>query len=82
MRKEQAECLRTLRTVGYKWNIETPVGHNLELHLIIDIQGRQHIQFVAELDSYGNVEFGLYDESRVIRSNNHTFDADGEVIGN
>ena len=80
MRKEQTECLRTLRTVGYKWNTETPVGHNLELHLIIDVNGRQHIMFVAELDSYGNVEFGLYDESRTVKMNRHSFNADGEKI--
>ena len=82
MRKEQAECLRTLKCLGYKWNTEVLVGHNLELHMIVDIQGRQHIWFVAELDSYGNVEFGLYDESRIVRTNNCTFNADDEVIGN
>lgn len=82
MRKEQAESLRTLKCLGYKWNTQTVVGHNIELHIIAELNGRQYIQFVADLDSYGNVEFGLFDESRVIRSKVEQFNADGEVLNN
>ena len=57
MTREQAECLATLRTVGYVWNIENSVGHNLELHRVIHYNGAEHVLFVAELDSYGNVAF-------------------------
>jgi len=55
--REQAECLKTLRRVGYKWNIENKVGHNLELHRVIEYGGKEHVLFVAELDAYGNVQF-------------------------
>ncbi len=55
--KEQAECLKTLRLVGYKWTIENKVGHNLELHNVINCNGKEHVLFVAELDAYGNVKF-------------------------
>lgn len=79
MSKDQAECLRTLKCLGYKWNVQTKVGHNLELHYIIDINGKQHILFVADLDAYGNAEFGMYDEARVIAPT-PMFNADGDAI--
>ena len=55
--REQASCLATLRTVGYKWNIENKVDHNLELHNVLTVNGHEYVLFVAELDSYGNVNF-------------------------
>ena len=55
--REQAECLATLRIVGYKWNIENKVDHNLELHRVNYYNGKEHVLFVAELDAYGNVKF-------------------------
>ena len=82
MSKEQNECLRTLKCLGYKWNTETPVGHNLELHNIITINRKQHLLFVAELDAYGNVEFGMYDESRKMDAKFEAgmFNADGDIL--
>lgn len=55
--REQAECLKTLRTVGYRWDIENKVDHSLELHKVIYYNGKEHVLFVAELDAYGNVKF-------------------------
>ena len=55
--RDQAKCLKTLRTVGYRWTIENMVDHNLELHNVIVYGGKEHVLFVAELDSYGNVKF-------------------------
>lgn len=55
--REQAECLKTLRMQGYKWNIANEVGHNLELHNVVTVNGHEYVLFVAELDAYGNVQF-------------------------
>ena len=80
--KATTETMKALRLQGYRWSIETKVEHNTELHLETErLDGSHHIQFIAELDGYGNVvEWGLYDESRTIHEGRAPINADGETV--
>lgn len=54
-RKETEDTLRALRSVGVRFNIITPVGHRVELFYECERLNGSHVQFVAEIDGYGNV---------------------------
>lgn len=78
-----AETLSALKLLGYKWTIEVKVDHRIELHNEVKTEsGREFIQFIAELDGYGNVTaWGLFGhEARKIDRNKHVLNADGDVI--
>lgn len=56
------ETLNTLKILGIKFNIVTPVDHRIELHFEhFRLNGKSEVHFVAEIDGYGNItEFGPY----------------------
>lgn len=83
--KETEETLRTLRLLGIKYNIVTPVDRRLELHYAYrnQLTNQEHVSFVAELDGYGNIT----EEGEVLKQSMPNFkpkdfvlNADGERV--
>lgn len=85
--KAAQDTINTLRSQNIRFNIITPVGYRIELFYTYErLNGKKHVHFVAELDSYGNVtEWGPYlqdhrKRAKEIDSRNFVLNADGEKI--
>jgi len=50
------DTIKSLRLSGIRFTIMTEVGHRVELHNEVKREnGKEEIQFVAEIDGYGNI---------------------------
>lgn len=83
--KETQETLRTLKLLGVKFNIVTPVDRRLELHYSYrnQLTGKECTNFVAELDGYGNIteEGPVFKNSFPnLKMNDFVLNADGERV--
>lgn len=77
------EVIDTLKAIGVKFNIITPVGHRVELHYEYQrFDGSHHIHFVAELDAYGNLtDTGPYfPEKAKHKEHQYVYNADGVKV--
>lgn len=78
------DTINALRLSGIQFNIVTPVGFRWELHNVVknELTGKEHVDFVAELDSYGNiVEAGpILCNGIPLRESNVVLNADGEQV--
>lgn len=85
MSKETEETLRTLKTLGIRYNIVTPVERRLELSYAFrnEITGKEQVRFVAELDGYGNIteEGDIFKNGTPpTRTRDYVLNADGERV--
>lgn len=79
------EIINALRTQGVRFTIITPVDYRVELHneRVNELTGEVSVDFVAELDSYGNItECGPILSNGIpnIRDKNVVLNADGEQV--
>lgn len=78
------EVLKTLRLQGTRFNIVTPVDYRWEVHYQVrKLDGTDHIHFVCEIDSYGNItDEGPYfrEEGRTWKDRGVILNADNEVV--
>ena len=76
------ETIKSMELAGIKFNIVTPVDYRWELHHEIanELTGEKKIDFVAEVDGYGNItEWGkAYAVAKP--ESNVVLNADGEQV--
>ena len=80
--KYTKETVRNLTTVGIMFNFVAEIDHKVELFQVFP---DEHVRFVAEIDSYGNiVEWGrhlrLSKKEQSLGEDKKVINADGESV--